>query len=180
MSMEDGMVKQFGVDNIKSKKESLTKGGGTIIFAAHPDDEIIGCYEVLIKEKPLIIYSGDTEPKRREEALKLRGVVDIGPQLFLMSIPQNMMNKTNKFYFPDPVYERHPQHRLFGMMGEQLARIGMDVIFYNTNMNAPYIHECPDSKAKEELLNKVYPSQKNLWEWEKKYILFEGYNKWIF
>jgi len=68
---------------------------------------------------------------------------------------------------------------MWGMIGESMLRSGINIIFYNTNMNAPYIHELKDSKEKEELLNKVYPSQKSLWEYEKKYVLYEGRNKWI-
>ena len=160
--------------------QEMFAGHKSIIWAPHPDDEIIGCYEVLIRDRPAIIYSGDLDNKRREEALKLREHVEIGPQLFLMTVPPSLMQKGNTFYFPDPIHETHPNHRATGMVGEQLARAGYDVVFYNTIMNAPYIHESPDSKAKEDLLNKVYPSQKSLWEWEKKYVLFEGYCKWIF
>ncbi len=65
-------------------------------------------------------------------------------------------------------------------MGEQLARNGFDVTFYNTLMNAPYIHECKNSDGKLALLNTVYPDQKSLWEYDHKYFLFEGYTKWIF
>jgi ribosomal protein S24E len=58
----------------------------------------------------------------------------------------------------------------------------MNVIFYTINKLTPYIQELNSTQitGKEELLNKVYSSQKSLWEYEKKYILFEGYCKWIF
>lgn len=152
-----------------------------IIIAPHPDDEIIGCYEVLIKTKnPIIIYSGDINADRRETVLKLKEEVNCKLQLFQMTIPQTFLSKENIYYVPDPIYENHPKHREWGFLGENLARNGFDVIFYNTLMNAPYIHECKDSEKKEELLNKVYPDQKSLWEYEKKYVLFEGYNKWLF
>jgi len=152
----------------------------TVIIAPHPDDEIIGVYEVLIKSNPIIIYSGNTEVKRREEALKLKDHTTIKGQMFQMSVPPIFLNKNSIFYFPDPTTELHPIHRQYGMMGEQMARGGMNVIFYTTNMNAPYIHEVQESDKKEDLLNKVYPSQKSLWEYDKKYILFEGFCKWIF
>ena len=153
-----------------------------VIYAPHPDDEIIGCYEVL-KKAPniIIIYGADTDSKRREEALKLKDQVEnLTVQLFLNSVPMSMMNKDHIFYFPDPVYETHPKHREYGMIGESFARNGFDVTFYNTTMNAPYIHEVGLPSLKNQLLDEIYPSQKDMWKYDHKYFLFEGYSKWIF
>lgn len=156
----------------------------TLIIAPHPDDEIIGCYEIL-KDTSLsigILYAGTTEGKRREEAVKLRNHIgNIKAQLFQHTIPTSLINENTTFYFPDPIYEVHPDHRQWGFIGESLARGGMDVIFYSVIMSAPYIHRLADkADEKEELLNKVYPSQKDLWKYDKKYVLFEGRCKWMF
>lgn len=153
-----------------------------IIVAPHGDDEIIGCYKVLkgSKKKVIIVYPDDMEESRKEESLKLKEFCDIKLQLFTRQIPQHLINQENLFYFPDPIFETHPAHRLHGAVGETFARSGLSVIFYSINMQAPYIHETPDPDKKEELLNAVYPSQKSLWEFDKKYILFEGYCKWFF
>jgi len=154
-----------------------------LIIAPHPDDEIIGCYEILERESNiLVLYSSDVDVHRKEEALKLKDEIqNVKGQLFQNSIPPPFLSKkeTTTFYFPDPVNEIHPTHRAWGINGESLARSGFDVIFYTTIMNVPYIHEV-NSDKKESLLNKIYSSQKSLWEYEKKFVLFEGRCKWLF
>lgn len=155
----------------------------TIIVAPHPDDEIIGCFEQVRNpaNSLVIIYSGDTHAERRETVLKLKEKINhVKLQLFQQTVPQTFLSMTNKYFFPDPIYETHPKHREWGMLGENLARNGFDVTFYNTNMNAPYIHEVNNPEDKKYLLNQVYEDQKSLWEYDHKYFLFEGYCKWIF
>ena len=151
----------------------------TIIIAPHPDDEIIGCYEVLMTSNPIILYDADIDLNRKNEALELKKHVKIKAQFFHKDIPISFLTPNTKLYAPDPFFEVHPEHRRWGFIAEQLARKGVDVIFYNTIMNAPYIHETK-MKEKEDLLNKVYPSQNSLWKYEKKYVIYEGYCKWIF
>jgi hypothetical protein len=100
--------------------------------------------------------------------------------MFQINIPANLLQKENKFYFPDPSNEVHPLHRAYGFQGESMARMGLDVTFYTTLMNVPYIHEVADPGDKKMLLESCYPSQADLWKYDHKYFLFEGYYKWIF
>ncbi|MFW9877020.1 MAG: hypothetical protein ACFFG0_28345 [Candidatus Thorarchaeota archaeon] len=155
----------------------------SIIIAPHPDDEIIGCFEILNKQNQsiTIIYGADTYGKRREETVKVREVFpSVKHQVFHNSVPTSYLANDATFYFPDPVNEIHPSHRGWGSIGEGLARSGYDVVFYTTIMNVPYIHEVNDPIKKETLLSRCYTSQKTLWDYEKKYVLFEGRCKWIF
>lgn len=149
------------------------------IIAPHPDDEIIGTYEIVKNYSTMILYDASNSQFRREEARKLSDKFDIKAQVFMANIPPHWYTMENSvFFFPDPIYEIHPLHRHWGHVGESMARSGRQVIFYTTNMNAPYIHEVKDFKGKQETLNEIYESQKNMWKWEEKYYLFEGYNSW--
>lgn len=153
--------------------------GDVIIIAPHFDDEIIGNYQVLMKKlNPIIVYMSDDD-KRKEEALSLPKFIDIKAQMFQKSIPTQLLNRDNTLFFPDPYFEKHFLHREIGMIGEKLVRDGYDVIFYSVNMEAPYVSEVADFKGKRHLLEKVYPSQKNLWCYENKYFIWEGKCKWI-
>lgn len=152
-----------------------------IIIAPHPDDEIIGTYQIVKKYKTFIVYDAGTPQFRREESQKLRDEFDITAQAYMSTVPPLWLKMPNTvLFFPDPIYERHPLHRQWGQMGEMIARSGQRVIFYNTIMNAPYIHEVADSDEKRDVLDKYFESQKTMWEWNHKYFLFEGYNSWIY
>jgi len=151
-----------------------------VIIAPHPDDEIIGTYSILVKHRPIILYTELIDEARKEETLNLKNNFDIKAQLYLRQIPGMLMKNENIFYFPDPIYETHPAHRLMGAVGETFARSGYNVIFYTTNMLAPYIHEVKNPEDKETALTECYPSQKDLWRYDARYYLFEGRCKWMF
>jgi len=153
----------------------------SIIVAVHPDDEIISNFEILDKPDnlPIILYVGNPSQERREEALKLKDELGIRIMMFCNSVPPVFLNPSNTLYFPDPSTEIHPLHRLHGSQGENYLRQGLGVVFYTTTMMTHYIHEIDKPKEKEALLNLIYPSQKSLWKYEKKYIIFEGRCKWL-
>lgn len=162
------------MENVKSE---------IIIVAPHPDDEVIGCYSILMNKEisPIIIYTENVLNERRGEALKLKNFIpNIKIQFFQKTIPGNLLSPNNTYYFPDPYFEFHPAHRSAGAIGEAMMRENKhNVIFYNVNMQAPYIFEVANPFDKKSILNKVYPSQKSLWKNEAKYYLFEGYAKWL-
>lgn len=157
-----------------------------IIIAPHPDDELIGCYEIINGNKghKHILYSlRDFNSERYAEAMSLKLKFEdldlIFTDNFLTEINKLTCPSLHTYYFPDPIYETHPDHREFGILGEQLFRKGYDIIFYSINMNAPYVHKVTSYNNKEDILSSVYKSQQDLWKYEKKYILFEGRCKWM-
>lgn len=161
----------------------MTEKKHSVIIAPHPDDELIGCFEILDdpNQSITIIYGADATAARRKEALKLKEVFPtVGNQVFHASVPSTYITTEVTLYFPDPSTENHPAHRGWGSIGESLARDGLDVVFYSTIMNTPYIHECKDPMKKEAMMDRIYASQKQMWAYEKKYILFEGRCKWMF
>ncbi len=154
----------------------------TVIIAPHADDELIGCYEILADEdiRPVIIYTDEDMSKERQKEVKgIREHFTIKGQMFCTSIPPQFLNPTNTFYFPGPD-EIHPAHRTQATIGEALARQGLNVIFYSTNMNVSWIKEETFPNRKKEMLDKIYPSQSDLWKYDHKYFLFRGFNKWLF
>ena len=153
-----------------------------VIVAPHPDDELISSYLILSEKDNniAIVYSSNTDQIRRKEALNLKGEFDsVKSQFFTDSVPPMFLNPNTLFYFPDPTFEYHYDHRKWGAIGESLLRNGLDVIFYSINMQTPYCFEIKDFLKKKESLDRVYPSQKDLWTFDNKYFLFEGRVRWI-
>lgn len=151
-----------------------------IIIAPHADDEVIGCSECLRTGKVSTVLYGEQVP-----------YTEISPVADLFKFSTNSVNSlhlfTNEknkgkvtFLFPDPYFELHPEHRRLGAIGEALSRKGFDVLFYSTNMNAPYIREVKNPGEKRKLLEKLFPDKSSLWRFDHKYFLFEGTTKWIF
>ena len=156
-----------------------------VIVAPHCDDEIIGTFTVLENARhPIIVFTDIDEDRGgyRRKCLTEYYCSEWrdGHMGFYPQLPSSLINKKEfKYYFPDPIYELHPEHRKQGAFGEELLRKGYDVTFYCTNMTAPYIHKVKNWEKKRELLDMWYYDKSSLWEYDHKYFLFEGYCKWI-
>ncbi len=181
MTEEIKDVKEINIELDKPKRE-------TVIVSPHPDDELIGCYSIFKKAKEInetinVVYTNEMDKERREETLKLKEYFSVR-QFFVnnIDIPPLLLNKSNIIYVPDHINEYHSAHRMAGINGEKLARQGYNVVYYSIQKNVPYIFELNNKqiKEKEEILDYVYSSQKSLWKYEKKYILFEGFMRWYF
>jgi hypothetical protein len=144
-----------------------------VIVAPHADDEIIGCYSFLAAG--LVDSVMFQARAAMEEAIPSSEHFGFN----IKSIEDFKDDRTKIFLFPDPTYETHPDHRELGSIGEGFLRGGEAVIFYNTNMLAPYIHEVSLAAFKRKCLDTLYPNKKDLWTYEHKYFLFEGYTRWL-
>jgi hypothetical protein len=155
-----------------------------VIIAPHIDDELIGCFDIISSSPTkniVIVYGEPADPIRKEEALTLKGkFVNVKGQYFAsQSVPPVLLNPKTTLYFPDPFFETHPKHRMWGAIGESFLRGGLDIVFYSIQMNAPYIYEQQLWVEKKKALDEIYPSQSSLWQSDAKYYLFEGRTKWM-
>jgi hypothetical protein len=146
-----------------------------VIVAPHADDEIIGCYSLLKTGKVKKVVFGTVGAMMEAEASSH----NFDFSAHSLDNYDFDTNPNEVLFFPDPTTETHPEHRRIGMLGEELLRAGREVVFYSTNMSAPYISEQQASANKLRCLNNLYPLKKALWKYEHKYFLFEGYTLWI-
>lgn len=157
-----------------------------IIIAPHGDDEIIGCHKILERGSVRVVAFPFFNSQAVKESLFSAGIFGFVPIQFDTSISyilSSLNSLTNEakgyggnIFFPDPHTEYHPDHKLIGGVGMQLVLRGAtNVIFYSTNMNAPYIVEVDNPELKRDHLNRSYPGKEDLWKMDHKYFLFEGY-----
>lgn len=175
-----------------------------LIVSPHCDDELIGCFSFLYhsvknpKAKVLICYCTKDKARQKEslelkknlsmfiDKPKLATVTQIffSEKLIDLKITKLLLETTpNIVLVPDPYFEVHPLHRFLGCFvtnfWKDFLQQKTSLIYYSTNMSTPYLFELPPKlrESKELLLNLVYPSQRSLWEFEKKYIIFESYQE---
>lgn len=156
-----------------------------IIIAPHADDEIIGCYSILNTGGVAEVSFPITNKKALEEAQHCNELFGFVSSCFstyedVLELARKANRNGGLIFLPDPVYELHPDHRVIGSYGVQLIKQYQfhNIVFYTTNMNAPYMQESkrPDNKKRD--LDNCYSDKKSLWEYDHKYFLFEGYTTW--
>jgi len=146
-----------------------------VIIAPHADDEIIGCYELLVTGKvDTVAFPNNDIIEEAIESSEFFGFNIETIEDVLINLTPNMV-----LLFPDPYFELHPEHRRWGSIGLDLARKGQKVIFYTTSMNSPYLREAAQPGKKKDVLDTIYPKKSDLWKYDHKYFLFEGQLQWI-
>lgn len=155
-----------------------------VILAPHPDDEIIGCYTLLLSHRNncTVIFTEPIGDRRKE--------MEISSAAFAFKWycerhweGHILANLTGGrcLVAPDPYFELHPAHKEIGAAAWALARrLGCPFFSYTTNMNVPYLRELKSEQAykKRDLLDTCYPSQGSLWLQDHRYWLFEGMAQW--
>jgi hypothetical protein len=147
------------------------------ILAPHPDDEIIGCYSILAR-KPAdltVYFLNDFYPSIVPGIKRSLEMFTFSARPFDENEWCSRMHEM--VYCPDPQYDIHPAHQYMGNLATKMFREGriLRLRFYTTMMNSPYIWEVKDTTAKREALNTCYPEKSDLWTYDHRYWLFEGY-----
>lgn len=162
-------------------------GGRSIaIVAPHGDDELIGCYELIVRlsEAGWKVYAlywsyGEPDWGQSQNRLGVEPVEAAEARKAVNAAASGGKMSWDWWAFPDPHFETHPLHRAVGAIGEAIHRDTGRVIFYNVNMTAPYIREVKNPSAKREMLDIYYPKKADLWTFDHKYVLFEGQTLWL-
>jgi hypothetical protein len=141
------------------------------IIAPHPDDEIIGCFQLLEKcffNK--IIYLPINDDLRETEVEKYCRIFGWDYEILDDKYDLLKLNKDETYFVPS-LLDHHPDHKFVNIIMSDFKRG-----FYTTDMNTEFVKTLSknEQEMKKILLNTYYPSQKSLWENDYKYFLFEG------
>jgi len=159
-----------------------------IIVSPHPDDAIIGAYQILMKKASEIdIFYLESDFGCETEVNCLQQKTNVGAHHFedrslLRDALRSSVGEISHIIAPDPYWDTHLEHRLCGAIAIDVALVfGINLIQYSTRMNAPYVRplEASVAEKKKDLLNFVHPSQESLWKYDYRFWLFEGNIQWI-
>ena len=145
-----------------------------IIIAPHPDDALIGCMSLFEKGLVKKVVYIENNPERMKQARRFCKDMKAKCEILLGTeeIYELIVDSNDIILLPS-LQDNHPLHKT-------VSRIGFDMFikvgFYSIDMNTEYTRVLPLhlQKLKQGLLDKYYPSQKSLWEYNWKYFLFEG------
>lgn len=167
-----------------------------VILAPHPDDEVIGCFSVLndVSKKndiDYVVYFFRGSDVRRDEAIKSSKHFKF---ISIFVTPSTMLDnevlyelyendRIDTLYIPS-IKDMHPLHQQVNKLSNVMN--AKKKIYYTTDKNIDYkVLGRRRVGMKRDILNKIYKSQRKLWEHDEKYILFEGfrehdYDTWIY
>ncbi len=143
-----------------------------IILAPHIDDELIGCFSIL-DSIDIVYYFYDLTPERKREAEKLKSNFNYEIIYTNEDKIQNIDFSKDTLYIPSSK-DLHNDHRKINRLGNSLCTL--NTMYYSIDMNRVPI-KLDKSDVKKRLMYQYYPSQKNLFNSDEKYFLFEDIHK---
>jgi hypothetical protein len=145
-----------------------------IILAPHPDDEIIGCYSVLCKEKIDKVVYVSYNDLRKSEAVECSKKFNFTPIFSDFNNFTKLLKNSDIVYVPHPK-DNHPLHKY---VTNKIIESGInELFFYSTAMNVRNLEKEETPNEKKRILDSIYFSQKSLWENNAKYYLFKKIEK---
>jgi LmbE family N-acetylglucosaminyl deacetylase len=143
-----------------------------IIIAPHPDDELIGCSKLLnTGQISKVIYLDNLNEGRKCEAVQLCEYFDIDSKfLSFKKILEFVTKNPSETFLVPSIQDHHPEHRMISTLPIKNKGI------YSIDMNTEFISVLTTEEIhnKTKLLNYYYSSQKELWEKNDMYLIFEG------
>jgi len=143
-----------------------------IVVAPHPDDELIGCF-LMIKRGLVdgVAYADLSNEAEWKAAVSL--CEDLGLEFYTVDEFLRDRPPLRVLFLPSPK-ERHPLHkRCYYLFSDYPCWVK---VTYVTEMSEGVILLPPDLREeKRGMLDRYYPMKSDLWLYEHKYFLFEGY-----
>lgn len=141
------------------------------VIAPHPDDELIGCLSLIETGRvSRVIYLEVPNDQREAEAKNV--CQSFGMEYLALGLEDVIDMHVDGLVMLPSLVDGHPLHRKAAAILPDVCEF---VGFYSTRMEDPWIQEYPNPEAKRHVLNHYYPSQADLWRYDHRYFLFEGY-----
>jgi len=145
-----------------------------IILAPHVDDEVIGCYRLLMEGNVThVFYFYELSYERKREALRCAeefGFTTVFMDSNISAVTLVELSKERIILAPS-VHDLHPDHKRLNRYARNI--IGADVLFYSVDMNSKFDVLNEIGVDKEVILKRLFKSQEALFANEK-YFLFES------
>jgi hypothetical protein len=133
-----------------------------IILAPHLDDEVIGCFSVLMEAERVIYFHRDYREEAIKNNIKYYAWEDHKDEL--------TFKDTDTIYIPSK-YDYHPLHRKVRQIGLTLPGKKM---FYSVEMNTPWLEEEEHPEDKRAFFEHRYPGEWETISKNDKYFLFKS------
>uniref|UniRef100_A0A7C3WMV8 PIG-L family deacetylase n=1 Tax=Dictyoglomus turgidum TaxID=513050 RepID=A0A7C3WMV8_9BACT len=146
-----------------------------VIIAPHPDDELIGCFTLFQKRLVKKVYYILSDLKRRVNAEILGKEWGFSTEFLTFDefFKKKLVFQFDEICLVPDILDRHPLHKAVSVISKAK---NYPLGYYTTEMNTGYVRELTkkDQKLKKKMLDKYYPTEKSLWQYDWKYFLFEG------
>jgi len=146
-----------------------------VIFAPHPDDEVIGCYSLLNsgKVRAVVYFYEHDDRIRRAEANHCADVFDFTPIYLTAGLDgRDVLLPTDVLLLPN-IKDSHEDHKCVNLLGK-FCFPNNDKAYYSVDMDSKVPLAEAYRRGKEATLRSVYPSQSNYLNTHAECYLFES------